>query len=139
MYFEMDCPCKGKYLDKMLQPGILNVLKEGKMHGFLLVQKLGENPMFAGNQPDKAGVYRYLKKMEESGLLESEWEFEEGSTNPRRIYGITEHGRECLQNWSQALKFYVWSLSRLVEEIDATGKTEDSDMDDELQLGCCCE
>lgn len=123
MYFEMDCPCKGKYLDKMLQPGILNVLREGKMHGFLLIQKLGDNPMFAGMQPDKAGVYRYLKKMEQSGLLQSEWEFDEDGTNPRRIYGITEHGLQCLENWSQALKLYTWSLSRLIEEIDV-GKAE---------------
>lgn len=118
MYFEMDCPCKGKYLDKMLQPGILNVLKEGKMHGFLLIQKLGESPMFIGSQPDKAGVYRYLKKMEESGLLKSDWEFDENGKNPRRVYEITQHGSQCLENWSQVLKLYMWSLSKLVDEID---------------------
>ncbi len=62
MFIEMDCPCKGKYLDKMLQPGILSALKDEKMHGFSLIQKLADNPMFGGTQPDKAGVYRYLKK-----------------------------------------------------------------------------
>lgn len=35
MFIEMDCPCKGKYLDKMLQPGILNALKDEKCMAFL--------------------------------------------------------------------------------------------------------
>ena len=97
MFIEMDCPCKGKYLDKMLQPGILSALKDEKMHGFSLIQKLADNPMFGGTLPDKAGVYRYLKKMEASGLLQSEWELEDDGSNPRRVYAITEHGKECLQ------------------------------------------
>ncbi len=77
MYFEMDCPCKGKYLDKMLQPAILTLLYHESLHGFVLIQKLGENPMFGGSMPDKTGVYRYLKKMEESQLLESDWELDQ--------------------------------------------------------------
>ena len=113
MFIEMDCPCKGKYLDKMLQPGILSALKDEKMHGFSLIQKLADNPMFGGTLPDKAGVYRYLKKMEASGLLQSEWELEDD------VYAITEHGKECLDNWSQALKLYVWSLSLMIEDIDS--------------------
>ena len=123
MFIEMDCPCKGKYLDKMLQPGILNALKDEKMHGFSLVQKLADNPMFGGTLPDKAGVYRYLKKMEASGLLQSEWELEDDGSNPRRVYAITEHGKECLDNWSQALKLYVWSLSLMIEDIDSKKET----------------
>ena len=103
----------------MLQPGILNALKDEKMHGFSLIQKLADNPMFGGTQPDKAGVYRYLKKMEASGLLQSEWELESDGSNPRRVYAITEHGKECLDNWSQALKLYVWSLSLMIEDIDS--------------------
>lgn len=119
MFIEMDCPCKGKYLDKMLQPGILNALKDEKMHGFSLIQKLADNPMFGGTQPDKAGVYRYLKKMEAAGLLQYEWELEDDGSNPRRVYAITEHGRQCLDNWAEALGLYVWSLTLLIREINA--------------------
>ena len=77
MYFEMDCACKGKNLDKLLQPAILRILYKEDLHGFMLIQKLGESPMFGGTEPDRAGVYRYLKKMESSGLLTSDWEKEE--------------------------------------------------------------
>lgn len=120
MYFTMDCPCKGKNLDKMLQPAILSSLYKEKLHGFMLIQRLGENPMFGGTEPDRAGVYRYLKKMEASGLLQSEWELDEEGGKPRRIYGITEEGKHCLANWSEALKTYTASVNALIEEIDST-------------------
>lgn len=119
IYFEMDCACKGSNLDKMLQPGILAALYNKKMHGFSIIQKLSENSMFNGNLPDKAGVYRYLKKMEESGLLVSEWEFDKDNTKPRRVYAITERGKHCLGNWSKALKVYEESIDCLVAEIDS--------------------
>lgn len=119
MYFEMDCPCKGKYLDKMLQPAILTLLYHESLHGFVLIQKLGENPMFGGSMPDKTGVYRYLKKMEESQILESDWELDQDGGRPRRIYSITEKGKHCLANWSDALKQYVLSVDQLIDDIDA--------------------
>lgn len=118
MYFEMDCPCKGKYLDKMLQPAILSLLYDEKLHGFVLIQKLSENPMFDGSMPDKTGVYRYLKKMEDSELLQSDWELQEDGGRPRRIYTITEKGKLCLANWSDALKQYADSVDQLIDEID---------------------
>lgn len=118
MYFEMDCPCKGKNLDKMLQPSILLELYEESLHGFMLIQKLSNNPMFDGNMPDKAGVYRYLKKMETSGLLESDWDVDNEGGKPRRIYSITDKGKRCLVNWTLALKEYGKSVNLLVGKID---------------------
>lgn len=118
MYFEMDCACKGKNLDKMLQPAILMLLYNEKKHGFALIQELSESPMFDGAVPDKAGVYRYLKKMEESQLLKSDWELDVEGNKPKRVYEITDKGRSCMANWSQALKLYMTSIDRLVDEID---------------------
>lgn len=122
MYFEMDCACKGSNLDKMLQPAILTILYNKKLHGFALVQELGENSMFNGAVPDKAGVYRYLKKMEESGLLTSEWELDANGGKPRRMYCITERGRHCLGNWNVALKQYVVSINGLIADIEKVMK-----------------
>lgn len=118
MDFEMDCPCRGKNLDKLLQPAILAILYKQDLHGFVLIQKLGENPMFDGTEPDRAGVYRYLKKMESSGLLSSDWELDGEGSKPRRIYSITKEGKHCLENWSAVLKTYRDSVGMLVEEID---------------------
>lgn len=118
MDFEMDCPCRGKNLDKLLQPAILAILYKQDLHGFVLIQKLGENPMFDGTEPDRAGVYRYLKKMESSGLLSSDWELDGEGSKPRRIYSITKEGKHCLENWSAVLKTYRDSVGMLVEKID---------------------
>ncbi|MCI6820381.1 MAG: hypothetical protein MR884_02775 [Clostridiales bacterium] len=46
-----DCACRGKNLDKMLQPSILMVLYRERLHGFALIQKLGESPMLRGCEP----------------------------------------------------------------------------------------
>ena len=118
MDFEMDCPCRGKNLDKLLQPAILAILYKEDLHGFVLIQRLGENSMFDGTEPDRAGVYRYLKKMESSGLLSSDWELDGEGAKPRRIYYITMEGKHCLENWSAVLKNYRDSVGMLVQEID---------------------
>lgn len=118
MYFEMDCACKGSNLDKMLQPAILTILYRKKLHGFALIQELSTNSMFGGTLPDKAGVYRYLKKMEESGLLVSEWELDETGGKPRRMYSITDRGRHCLKNWDIALKHYAEAINGLITDIE---------------------
>ena len=120
MYFEMDCACKGKNLDKLLQPAILSILYKENLHGFMLIQKLGEGPMFGGTEPDRAGVYRYLKKMEGSGLLTSDWDLEGDGGKPRRVYSITEKGKGCLVNWLYALRQYVQSVNTLLDVIDET-------------------
>lgn len=120
---DMDCPCRGKNLDKLLQPSILAILYRESLHGFVLIQRLGESSMLGGTEPDRAGVYRYLKKMEGSGLLSSDWELDADGSKPRRIYSITEEGKHCLKNWSAVLKNYRDSVGLLVEEIDGVLRT----------------
>ena len=44
------------------------------MHGYIIVQKAAGSPMFGGKKPDATGIYRALKRMEESGLVTSAWE-----------------------------------------------------------------
>ena len=114
-----DCACRGKNLDKMLQPSILMVLYRERLHGFALIQKLGESPMLRGCEPDKAGVYRYLKKMESAGLLVSDSE----NGKPRRVFEITDGGRSCLISWMAMLKQYASAVSDLADDIEKTVKT----------------
>ena len=117
-----DCACRGKNLDKMLQPSILMVLYRERLHGFALIQKLGESPMLRGCEPDKAGVYRYLKKMESAGLLVSDWETDSENGKPRRVFEITDGGRSCLISWMAILKQYASDVSDLADDIEKTVK-----------------
>lgn len=118
----MDCACMGKNLDKMLQPSVLRILYYQPMHGFAIASALRKGPMCCGTMPDPAGVYRYLKRMESSGLLTSRWGMEDASKKPVRVYEITPKGRICLMNWKIALSNYKFSLEKLIDEIDEIGR-----------------
>lgn len=121
-YFEMDCPCKGKNLDKLLQPSVLEILYHGSLHGFAIVAALGESAMCAGVPPDPTGVYRYLRKMEEGDLLRAFWEKEANSKRPVKMYEITPRGRACLMNWKIALSNYKHNIEKLLEGIEKAEK-----------------
>ena len=120
MYVDMDCSCKGKNLDRMLQAHVLMILYNEPMHGFRLIQELGEKTMFKNSMPDPTGVYRYLKKMEAAGTLRSYWDDAGEGSRPKRIYEITEEGRHCLANWTVALGQYAVDIMELVSEMENT-------------------
>ncbi len=115
------CPCKGGYLEKFVQPAILKILFEKPQHGFSILSKLSETSILKGSPPDPTGMYRMLKKMEAAGLLKSEWDTE-NSSQPRRIYSITDEGRECLKAWSVTLESYSRKISELSRDISALFK-----------------
>ena len=118
------CPCMGKNLDRLLQPSILLFLTRHELHGFLLVKELGESPMFGGVYPDPSGLYRYLKKMQAGGLLESYTDPQKDAPD-RTIYRITDHGRECLGNWLDTLLDYDKRVNSLIDMIrDTIGNNE---------------
>lgn len=121
MYIEMDCPCKGKNLDKLLQPLILClIVKNGDMHGFAILKEVSKIPRFKDKAPDAAGLYRYLKRMEDSGLLTSREDHGEGPEpgKQKRIFSATEKGRACLENWQKALEDYEKYIHSLIEMIE---------------------
>ena len=98
------CPCKGDYLDKLVQPAILSVLCEGPAYGLELLRELERRHLADG--ADVTGFYRSLKKLEADGRLSSVWQTENGE-RPRRIYTLTESGRRCLKNWRRTLHAYI--------------------------------
>lgn len=110
------CPCRGGYLEKFIQPAILKILFKEPQHGFSILSKLSESSIVEGNAPDPTGMYRMLKKMEVAGLLKSEWDLE-NSNQPRRIYSITNEGRECLKAWVVTLDSYSKRINEFSKEI----------------------
>ena len=116
----MDCACKGKNLDKMLQPTILMLLYKNKQHGSAIIQEIADTVMFGGNSPDKAGVYRYLKKMEKANLIQVNDTCGDAENKAKRVYAITDHGRKCLTNWMVSLNDYSANIKKLSNEIKNT-------------------
>jgi len=108
-----DCPCAGSTLNKLVHPAILTVLGRGPLHGYGTVREIGEMPMFAGEKPDPAGVYRCLKLMEEQGLLTSSWDLPDAGP-AKRSYALTAKGRECLRQWIGTLEQHREAIGALL-------------------------
>ena len=109
-----ECVALGKSLSRMSQPTILTIMARSgvPMHGYIIVQEAANSPMFGGKKPDATGIYRALKRMEESGLVSSHWETpEEGSA--KRMYELTEKGYSCLRRWIDALACYELTVEEL--------------------------
>lgn len=112
--FSLDaCPCAGRNLDKLVQPSVLLLLAQEDLHGYLIVQRLADLPILHGQKPDAAGVYRFLRQMEERKLLTFTWDLSE--TGPaKRLYHLTPAGFACLRRWIDTLTFYHESIGDLL-------------------------
>ena len=110
-----DCPCSGATLDKLVQPAILAALTEGPIHGYRLAERINKMAGLFGEKPDVSGIYRFLKKMEATGLVTSNWETG-GQGHAKRLYGITAAGRACLARWTMTLETYLETITALLKE-----------------------
>jgi len=107
------CACSGKSLARLLRPAVLALLAREEMHGYVLLQRLGELAMFSDALPDTSGVYKTLKVMEEEGLVSSSWEL--GDSGPaKRRYALTKEGKACLKRWGETLEAYRTQIDGLL-------------------------
>ena len=89
-------------LEKLVQPAILLLLARNSAHGYELIQKLSGMDC-VDCDPDTATVYRTLRKMEQDGLVFSNWEH--GEFGPaRRQYRLSEEGLKLLDMWARGLE-----------------------------------
>ena len=109
-----DCPCGGRTLDKLIHPAILVVLAAGPLHGYRLVERLSELPMFGGQKPDASGVYRALKTMEAKNLMASAWTPSDAGP-AKRSYRLTPAGARCLREWITTLEEYREGITVLLK------------------------
>jgi len=108
------CPCVGTTLDKLLQPAVLAILAKEPLHGYELVRKIGDIPNALNETPDLSGVYRMLKTLEKRGMVTANWDISQGG-RPKRIYTITDSGRQCLESWNVTLLNYHKTIGSLLK------------------------
>ncbi len=81
---------------------ILRVVCEKSLHGYGIIKKIEE--LSEGRHVIKTGtMYTTLRRMEEEGLVESSWEESDSGPN-KRMYNITDKGREQLKGWLEMIK-----------------------------------
>ena len=85
-----------------MTPWVLLVLKQWKLHGYLILQQLNN---MGFRDVDHATLYRELRRLEREGYVDSVWETD-GSGPARRVYSITDSGEDILQGWTQVVSGY---------------------------------
>jgi DNA-binding PadR family transcriptional regulator len=110
------CKIIGFKSPKILLVSILFSLLNKPSHGYALLDEIEETGIETGEIPYGV-LYRSLRLMEIDGLVKSEWHVEE--TGPsRRIYNITEKGKEYLKDWAKTAKKRVNSILNLIKKIE---------------------
>jgi DNA-binding PadR family transcriptional regulator len=107
------CPCQGETLDRLLQPTMLVLLSRRPLSGYRLLQALSGTPMFRGEKPDAAGVYRCLRSMSARGLVKGAWRLSRRGP-AQRVYELTPAGARCLARWVGTLEAYRRDLAVLL-------------------------
>ena len=96
-----------------LQLIILRVLYEKPLHGYKLLEEV--NNLLAGRRKIKSGsLYTILRRMEQSGLLDSNWEKKSDGLD-RRVYNLTEKGVEVLKEGKNMIENQRWVLEDMAE------------------------
>jgi len=93
--------CISAPMERFMQPCLLLLLRQRSTHGYELIQSLGEFG-FSEGEADPGSVYRHLRRLEEDGLVTSEWQTQE-SGPAKRLYRLTPEGDEVLAAWAQTI------------------------------------
>jgi DNA-binding PadR family transcriptional regulator len=113
------CPCSGLHLDKFVQAAMLSALASEPSHGYRIVQRLRQMPMFHNRAPDLTGVYRLLKAMEGRKLVVCAWDT--SATGPaKKQFRITQRGLDCLGRWIRTIEDYSTDLRQLLAALKGT-------------------
>jgi poly-beta-hydroxybutyrate-responsive repressor len=106
-------PFEGKR-ERYIQPSLLMGLYLRSSYGYDLIQSIHRFG-FVEQQPPPGMIYRHLRQLEEEGLVSSEWETE-GAGPAKRMYLITEEGKEALALWIQHMEKQARNIDNFVRE-----------------------
>ena len=96
-----------------LQLIVLRTLYKKPLHGYKLLEEV--NTFMAGRRKLKPGsLYTMLRRMENSGLLDSIWEKKSEGLD-RRIYNLTENGVEMLRQGKSMIEEQLKVLEEMTE------------------------
>src|SRR5919202_2237936 len=88
-------------VERFVEPAVLLLLAERPRHGYELIEELPE--LLGEERVDVGNLYRFLRALEEDGIVESEWSADLPGP-ARRTYRLTAPGRRLLDRWADALR-----------------------------------
>ncbi len=107
-----------------LQPCMLLMLHRGDAHGYNLLnglEEFGLNP----TKHDPSLIYRALREMESAGWVDS-YQGEKSRGPQRRVYQLTEQGRQHLEVWIEDLRRTKREIELLIEAFERDVQTEEN-------------
>jgi PadR family transcriptional regulator PadR len=105
-------PSRGKQ-ERYIQPSILLGLLIKASYGYELIQNIQRYGFIEGNAPPGM-IYRHLRQLEQDGLVSSKWETK-GTGPAKRMYNITDEGREVLAIWIDYMKKQAKNLKDFID------------------------
>lgn len=98
---------------KLAEVAILILLLQGVAHGYAMLEALDQFD-FGPDKMNASTLYRTLRRFEQEGYATSEWEA--GGPGPkRRVYRITDPGKDYLAQWIDALKVRRGRINLMIE------------------------
>jgi len=98
--------------ERYLQASILLGLNTKPSYGYELISNVQAYGFIEGDAPPGM-IYRHLRQMEEDNLVQSEWETKEAGA-AKRIYTLTDEGREVLSLWIKTMALKAEKLNGFV-------------------------
>jgi PadR family transcriptional regulator len=99
--------------ERYVQASILLGLYSTPSYGYELINTIQTYGFIEGAAPPGM-IYRHLRQMEKDNLLKSEWETKEAGA-AKRIYTITDEGKEVLQLWIHLMDEKTRKLNNFIE------------------------
>ena len=110
------CSCGLGRLSRLVEPVILSLLSPGEARYGYEIMEQANHQALTDSQIDAAVVYRTLRTLEEAGCVTSEWQPGAGGPH-RRMYEITEVGRQHLRDWLTVLDRHGQRLQEFVQQM----------------------
>lgn len=108
-------------MERFIQPCMLLLLYEKPAHGYELMETLKQFGFGEGADPGL--VYRNLRKLEEEGSVESEWETE-GAGPAKRLYKVTPGGIKQIHVWSSHIRDNMKKLKHFLDRYEQSFNQE---------------
>ncbi|SPD75373.1 Transcriptional regulator, PadR family [uncultured Desulfobacterium sp.] len=105
-------PPQGK-ADRYIQPSILLGLLLKISYGYELIQNIQMFGFIEGQAPPGM-IYRHLRQLEQDGLVHSNW-VTEGAGPAKRVYQITDEGKEVLALWIGNMRKQAENLNAFIK------------------------
>lgn len=93
-----------------LTPYMLLMLRDWSLHGYQIWQRLMSMNLPGLTEHDRPAVYRILRQLEEEGKLASQWDTTDKGGPARRVYTLTNAGKDFLGLWAAGLDQYRRTL-----------------------------